>query len=191
MTDISELLKAADEYHLETVNLDIYKEVTAKLRYKGLSWRKIAEFITENTNDVVDHTKLARTAASWGLEASFARDLPSCDDYVSALKRITIQDDERTMLIFHYNQPNRTATYTELANATGKVTYQYANKTYGSLSKKLCDEIDFKPFPNASGRPFFGSVIGMKYAYAGAKDEFQLVMHHELSKAIQKLELEK
>ena len=190
MTDLSQLLKDAESYNVNKANLDVYKEVIAKLRSKGASWREIAKFLSDKAGITVEHTKIARTALSWGLETHFAKDLPSSDEYIKALRLMTLSNDEKIMLYFHFNQHNRTVTYSELSNCLGYDSYQYANKVYGGFSKKLCEELNFKALPSASGRPFYGSVVGMKYAYSGPKDEFQLVMHHELSKAIEELRLE-
>lgn len=189
MTDLNELLLEAELYNTSRVNLSEYQEVITKLRHKGASWREIAKFLNDKANITVDHTKIARTAASWAIETSLSHDIPLCDDYIIALESIRPSQEELDMLLYHYQAHNRTTTYSELSNAVGQRSYQYANKVYGGLAKKLCDQLSFTPIPNASGRPFYGSVIGMKYPYAGRNDEFQLVMHHELSKAIEKLNI--
>lgn len=184
MSDLQKLLNEADLYQTKKVNLDLYKDVIVKLRRKGASWREIASFLEEKADIRVEHTKISRTAASWGLEKDLNHEIPSTEQYLAALRSITISEDEYTMLVFHYNQPNRTVTYTGLSESVGRDTHHYANKVYGNLAKKLAEELAFKPFPSASNRPFYGSVIGMKYAYAGPNDEFQLVLHHSLSDAI-------
>jgi len=190
MTNLSQLLEDAEKYNASKANLDVYKDVIAKLRTKGASWREIAKFLSEKAGIKVEHTKIARTAISWGLETNLAKDLPSSKEYVKALRLMSLSNDEKTMLLYHFNQHNRTVTYSDLSSCLGHDSYQYANKLYGGFSKKLCEQLNFKAIPSASGRPFYGSVVGMRYAYSGPKDEFQLVMHHELSKAIEELRLE-
>ena len=185
MTTVSEILEAAEKAQVKGVNLEDYIDAIARLREKDYSWRDIANFFSDQ-GIKVDHTKIARIAKANYLETNLSSGVPSCDKYVEALKNLAISpdSDEFKMLIFHYNQPNRTVTYTQLANSVGKGNYRYANKVYGNLGKKLCTELGFEPFKDSSGKPFFGSIIGMKYAYAAKNEHFQLVMHHELSKAI-------
>ncbi|MFY0678225.1 MAG: hypothetical protein K6L74_16040 [Neptuniibacter sp.] len=187
MNDVEELLKAADDFTPSKTDLTLYKDVIINLRRKGASWREISQFFADNADVEVDHTKIARTAASWGIETDLTSRLPLCEEIIAALRSLSLSNNEKTMLLHHYQAPHRTVTYTELAHSVGKNSYQSANKIYGTLASKLCDELEFSPLPDSSGRPFYGNVIGWTVASTGAKEESRLVMHHEFSKAIEKL----
>ncbi len=192
MSKVSEILEAAENAQVKGVNLEEHIDAITVLRAKDYSWRDIAKFFNDKGINV-DHTKISRIAKANYMETNLSSGVPSCDKYISALKNLDLakDGDELKMLLFHYNQPNRTVTYTQLANSVGKDNYRYANKAYGTLGKKLCNELGFEPFRDSSGKPFFGSIIGINYAYAAKNDHFQLVMHHELSKTISVLYMNK
>ncbi len=188
MNKVNEILELAKNVDNKITNIEKHMESIVLLRKKGLSWRDIAEFFKANGIEV-EHTKLSRIAKANYIETNLSKDIPSSQDYLEAIRGMEIVDEEWKMLLYHFNQPNRTVTYTQLAESVGHDSYQYANKVYGAFAKRLCEKINFNPFQGSSGRKFFGSIIGMQYAYATPKDEFQLVMHHELSKAINELNL--
>jgi hypothetical protein len=70
---------------------------------------------------------------------------------------------QRAMLEYHFNAPNRTVTYTQLAKAAGKDDYQVANKQYCNLGMAIGKDIEFQwrlaeenrsiAAPSASMRP--------------------------------------
>jgi len=91
------------------------------------------------------------------------------------------------MLRAHYNKQNRSITYTELASAAGAANHGAANLQYGQLGRDVGEAIGFE-FIDAGDRPgerFYSSALGMPNPYT--EGEFQLVMHHELAKALEQL----
>jgi hypothetical protein len=114
--------------------------------------------------------------------------VPTANQYVDALKAITISDMQREMLMFHYKAHNRTVTYTELAKAAGYDSYKTANLHYGKLGAALGERLKMPFVPlntNDPDIPFYSSAIGTAKKYEGV--EYMLIMHHELAKAIQTL----
>jgi len=122
--------------------------------------------------------------------------IPSASEYVTALSGLKnsgkISKLQLDMLAAHYRHHNRTMTYTELANAGGE---QYdsnavANSQYGRLGAALGDALGF-PFVDrdaTSGTKFYSSAIGMGLPKEySTRDEFELVMHHELAIALARL----
>lgn len=166
------------------------------LREKNYSWRDIADFLSRN-GVVTDHTKVFRFMKNWNDEANNFIDffVPSAEQYVEALLESPIADPrterataQRKMLLFHYAAHNRTVTYTQLANAAGYPDYRTANAYYGRLGKFLGDalEVNFAR-SGKTGEVFYSSAIGIDNPFKSSKQEYQLVMHHELAKAIEEL----
>ncbi len=92
------------------------------------------------------------------------------------------------MLKAHHDAPNRSITYTQLAKAAGYETYDGANAQYGALGRTLGEAVgfDFVDSDTRPGQKFYSSAIGFPNPYS--EGHFQLVMHHELAKAIASLE---
>ena len=110
--------------------------------------------------------------------------IPTAAAYQKALSSISISDQQRAMLKARYHSPNRSITYTDLAKAAGYSDYGAANLQYGQLGLILGEAVGFE-FVDADARPgekFYSSSIGMPNPYTSG--HFQLVMHHELAKAI-------
>jgi hypothetical protein len=115
--------------------------------------------------------------------------VPSASDYTAALKKLTLNTTQQAMLRAHYASHNRSITYTDLAKAAGFANHSVANLHYGQLGRDLGEAVGFT-FVDSEERPgekFYSSALGMKNVYA--EGDFQLVMHHELAKAIEQLKL--
>ena len=113
----------------------------------------------------------------------------SAEKYEKAPNEFSITDKQKLMLKAHFDAPNRSITYTQLAEAAGYQDYEVANRQYGQLGRDLGEAVDFT-FADSETRPgkkFYSSSIGMRNSYTTG--EFQLVMHHELSKAIEDLKI--
>lgn len=109
----------------------------------------------------------------------------SAEQYKKALGEVLISESQWTMLKAHFEAPNRSITYTQLAESAGYDDYAVANAQYGKLGRAIGEAVNFT-FAEPDTRPgekFYGSAIGMPNPYTTG--EFQLVMHHELAKAIQ------
>ncbi len=106
------------------------------------------------------------------------------DEYQKALEKISISDKQKLMLEAHYKATNRSITYTELANSAGYDDFTVANSQYGKLGRTLGEAVGFEFVNLDSDRKFYSSSIGMPNSYT--EGDFQLVMHHELAKAIKK-----
>jgi hypothetical protein len=166
--------------------LEPHRRAILELRRKGYSWREIAQFLTKR-GIATDHTKVFRFITK-GKGGQLMR-IPTAQEYRSALTTVAIKAKQRTMLRAHYLAHNRTITFQQLAEAASENTYRTANLTYGTFARKLGEILNF-PFVDLdeSGTKFQSSVIGMgvppEYS---SRNEFELVMHHELAKAIEEL----
>ena len=114
--------------------------------------------------------------------------VPDATAYSTALISIGITDKEKMMLLAHYRSHNRAMTYTSLAKAAGYSDNGPANSQYGKLGHRLGDALGFN-FEKFKGSDvnWYSSSIGMQMPEPFASGEIQLVMHHELAKAIEQL----
>lgn len=118
--------------------------------------------------------------------------IPTAEQYKTALTTIPISPIQRSMLAEHFRAPNRTITYSQLAKSAGEEydAYQLANSQYGRLGATLGAAIGFT-FANLREDPpvkFYSSAIGMGAPDAyRTRNEFELVMHHELADALREL----
>ncbi|MDF2182517.1 hypothetical protein [Neptuniibacter sp. CAU 1671] len=187
MNSLNQLLQAAEAFKPSKAHLAPYKDVIIRLRSKGASWREIAKFLHNEANLEVEHTKIARTAASWNIESDLTASLPLTTDFLHCLNTTLFSHEEKQMLLSHYYAPHRTVSYSQLAQLCGHDSSRQARQGYSELGKKLCDALQFAPLNDASGRPSYTSIIGIKHSYTRLKDEYQLIMHHALSDAIRQL----
>lgn len=186
-TILNEALEAPSksdlEEHLKTIRT---------LRRKKYTLREIAEFLTERGVQT-DHSKIARFLQKYPEQV-----IPCADDYYNALKSLDAKQkigvSAREMIWYHFDAPNCTVNYTQLAYAaaeakgtplTGSSPHSVANSVYGTLGHTLGDALgmDFLPYANMD-KPLYSSAIG---AFLN-KDDF--VMHHELVKALARLRAE-
>jgi len=109
----------------------------------------------------------------------------TADEYKKALETIEITEKQKIMLKAHYEALNRSITYTKLANSAGYDDFSVANIQYGKLGRTLGEAVGFEfvNLDNNSDRKFYSSSIGMQNSHT--EGDFQLVMHHELAKAIE------
>ena len=170
--------------------LEVHREAVLVLREKDYSWRDIAEFLTERGVQT-DHTKVYRMFNKPKKRKTTMITIPPATEYKLALSQIKkeITDNQRAMLIAHFEAPSRSITYTQLAAAMGSEKHTDANLQYGNLGAALGEALqkgfEFADSDDRPGEKFYSSSIGMKNAYA--EGHFQLVMHHELAKAIAEL----
>jgi len=169
-----------------------YVEAIKTLRGKKWSWREIADFLKERGVDT-DHTKLLRFMhkheSRWYV--------PDSGAYFAAIKQLRaegkLKGAQWDMLLFLHSAHNRTATYTELAHAAARGganvpevrPHVYANSAFGKLGKLLglTVQMEFQPSLRREA-PFYSSSIGVASSATPAGGEFELVMHHELAKAL-------
>jgi hypothetical protein len=186
MMNSDNLLRAALEApQIGETDLQELLGPTNALRAKGYSWRDISAWFAER--DVhVDHARLYR---AFTRHLSAAASVPSADQYAQALEVVKMNAMQRAMLEHHFKAPNRTVTYTQLAKSAGKDDYQVANKQYGNLGAAIGKHIGFEfPMAPRRGKPFYSGAIGID-APRSASNEYRLMMHHELAKAIEALHL--
>lgn len=167
----------------------------SELRKKKWPWREIADFLRERGVDT-DHSKLLRFMQKqdnrWQVPAAAA--------YYDALKHLRGQEKisgpHWEMLLFLYHAHNRIATYTQLAKAAERAgvkvsesrPHTYANLEFGKLGKLLGETLEMEFLPSSRrASPFYSSSIGVENSAAPEGAEFELVMHHELAKAIDRL----
>ena len=115
--------------------------------------------------------------------------VPGFEEYKKALSTLDITSNQRQMLKAHYDCPNRSITYRALAAAAGFKDYRIANLQYGKLGAALGEALgfQFQKFGD-SDVDFMTSAIAMptdRHYQAG--DEFEIVMHHEVAKALDDL----
>lgn len=200
MKTSEEILKDALVAKGKGENLADYIETIAVLRDKRWTWREISQFLNDRGISV-DHTKVYRFAVaneekinqilnrSVNMSKSNQTVIPSSEEYINALNSIKISDAQRKMLAAHYKAHNRSITYTELANSAGFDKHVSANRFYGELGRDLGENLGFK-FSKSKVRDayFYSSAIGSDNPNIPQEDEeYQLIMHHELSKALDKL----
>lgn len=167
-----------------------HRETIETLRQKNYTWREIAEFLRERGMET-DHSKLFRFMQPKGtpkMNASENFFVPSAQDYARALTDLKISDNQMKMLEFHYLAHNRTVNYRSLATRADSESFRAANSQYGKLGRALGEALSMNFVPDETeGEPFYSSAIGTGNPYKAPKAEFELVMHHELAKAIQQL----
>ncbi len=168
------------------------------LRGKNYTWREIATFLKERGVET-DHTKLFRfmKGLGQGPMATMEKErftVPEARDYEEALRALSAADrlNEKhlAMLKCHFEARNRTASYRKIGEA---VAYDHntAKLQYGHVGKLIGEAIGmdfarlFSDDPNSE--VFRSSAIGAGSHYVDDAGEFQLVMHHELAKALDKL----
>ena len=116
--------------------------------------------------------------------------VPSAEKYAETLESIKdkIGENQLEMLRYHFNAHNRTATFGELGRHVGYKNEDGANLHYGKFGAMLGEAVgmDFDSFED--GTPFLSSAIGSG-SHFQQKDtgHFQLIMHHELAKALDQL----
>lgn len=80
--------------------------------------------------------------------ATSERSVPDADAFLHCLKALTSQrrltDDERDMLIIHYNAPNQKITARQMTALLGWEG-QWANTAYGKLGRKIASQLDWRP----------------------------------------------
>lgn len=184
----SDLLRDAKALPAKTP-LDDHRETILLLRDKGYTWREIADFLTER-GIPTDHTKVFRLVKKPKTSKSVminTASIPTAETYERALKKIVLSESQTKMLGAHYKAHNRTVNYSELGEAAGFEGYRGANSQYGNFGKILGKEMgfEFADSDTRKGEKFHGSAIGAAANFADG--EFQLVMHHELAKAIENL----
>ena len=199
MPSATDLLNAARSVPAKD-SLDAHLPAIEELQAKGYTLREIAKFLTDN-GIPTDHSKVFRLVAKHhrlnGKTAVFQ--VPGCDEYLRGLKALDAQKRistaARAMLGRHFLAHNRTVTYTQLAQAAAiaggrdasNASHQAANSTYGKLGRALGESIDMSFAPDEHGKPFYSSALGLGNPMTPVGAEFELVMHHELAKALEQL----
>ena len=162
-------------------------ETIKALRAKKYSWRDIADFLSERGIET-DHTKIFRFMKNWesGTSQFLLFKVPSKDAYINYFIENPPSPKQKKMLVCHYLAHNRTVTFTELAAAAEYPDYKSANLQYGKLGRSIGEELGmvFARF-SKTGDPFYSSAIGMDNPFRDESKEYELVMHHELAKAIE------
>lgn len=183
-TDLLAKAKAAPR----KTKLDDHLDAINALRDKQYTWREIAVFLTENGIET-DHTALFRFMQ----RAGHGFTVPTAAEYVRILPGILIgkgklADNQLKMLERHYLAHNRTATYTELANAVGSDDHRTANSQYGTLGRLIGEALD-AGFELIGKReePFYSGMLCVELQTRSPSGHIQMMMHHELAKAIENL----
>lgn len=194
MKDINEILKDAKKAPSKN-ELDAHRTSITTLRDKGYSWREIASFLNEH-GVKTDHTKIFRfmnKKRKKKMNAYKNYFVPNSDEYVNTLESLQndISENQMLMLKHHYHAHNRTTTYTELAEVAGYPDFKSANLQYGKLGRQIGEKLNmvFAPMDEdkTDSTPFYSSAIGSGNIYKSEDSEFQLVMHHEMAKALETL----
>jgi len=120
---------------------------------------------------------------------------PEVEEYVRALQNILkakLPDSYLAMLKAHYHAPNRTITATQLAKAANiseNWNYNSANLHYGSLGKRLNEEVPIQLLTRKNGKPIPTSAIATAGDLSLAEEHWQWIMRPEVAKAIEQLGL--
>lgn len=197
MTTTAELLRAAQAAPTKD-NLRAHLPTIEALRAKNYTFRDIAAFLTEH-GVPADHSKVFRLIAKHEKARAEAEafQVPAAQNYVAALTALDskgrISASAKAMLCHHYQAHNRTVTYTDLARAGAKsrggdsdaASHRSANSAYGKFGRLLGEQLGMAFAPSDDrGAPFYSSSIGLGNPVTPPSAEFQLVMHHELAKAL-------
>lgn len=171
----------------ERTSLEDHVEAIAALRDKKYTWREIATFLNENGVET-DHTKVYRFMQR--IEDIFV--VPGAADYARVLLEVIqskskLVENQIKMLERHYLAHNRTVTYTELARAVGSDDYRTANSQYGSLGKAIGEALGVTFEKTSKGQPFFSGALCVELQSKSSLGHTQVMMHHELAKAIESL----
>ncbi len=194
MVNIKEILKDAKKAPSK-FELDTHLDAIKALRNKGYSWREIASFLNEH-GVKTDHTKIFRFMnKKRNKKMNDYKDyfVPTSDEYVKTLKSLEndISENQMLMLKHHYQAHNRMVTYTELAKVANYPDFKSANLQYGKLGRLIGEKLNMVFAPLEENRddslPFYSSAIGSGNIYKSDDNEFQLIMHHEVAKALQNL----
>jgi hypothetical protein len=168
-----------------------HRKTIAVLRSKNYTWREIAQFLTER-GVVTDHTRIYRFMGA-KMKEQFS--IPTAASYEEALTRLKnstkVNDKQWGMLAFHLAAHNRTASFRQLGQAVG---YEVgpAKLHYGKFGGLLGSELGMvfakMRQDDAESGDFSSSAIGSGSHYRDSDGEFQLIMHHELAKALERLD---
>jgi hypothetical protein len=187
MTAPNDLLAKAKAAPTKT-RLEDHVKTIATLRDKQYTWREIAAFLNENGVET-DHSKVFRFMQ----RAGQAFVVPSAADYARVLPEILIgkgqlADNQLKMLERHFYAHNRTVTYTELADAVGSDDHRTANSQYGKLGAVVGEALGVN-FERSGKRddPFYSGALCIELQTKSAAGHLQMMMHHELAKAIEAL----
>ena len=187
MKSPSEILKEAKGFKVKEV-LAPHEQTILTLREKSYSWRDIATFLCERGVDT-DHSKVFRFIHKTRRRKMEKRPefvVPKAEKYTEALRSIKnkISDKQMKMLAWHFYAHNRTATYTQLGEAAGH-NFNFANLHYGGLGVTLGKQlvINFAESDLTPDTDFYSSAIGT--AKKHGDEEWVLIMHHELGKALE------
>lgn len=155
------------------------------LRAKKYSWREISAWFAERDIEV-DHARLYRAFTK---HLAAVINVPAAEAFAEALRGLKMTVAQKAMLQFHFQAPNRTVTYTELAKAADKSDYRVANKEYGALGAAIGQKTGFEfPIAPKRSKPYHSGAIGID-APRGPSNEYRLMMLHELAKAVETLKL--
>jgi hypothetical protein len=176
----------------EKDTLAAHEETIRTLRAKKFSWRDIAKFLSDRGVET-DHSKVFRFFQKLGsVQMDTANEfiVPTAAQYVDALTAIDdrISDLQRKMLETHFRSHNRTATFGEIAKGAGHDKHTVANLHYGKLAATLAEYLGMTLLPLSETnpeKPFYCSAIGT--AKKRKDNDWNLIMHHELGKALETL----
>jgi predicted ABC-type transport system involved in lysophospholipase L1 biosynthesis ATPase subunit len=119
----------------------------------------------ETQEDAISSVKAALDATSAAQRAARGKDgYPSTEQVRAALNLIPITKGQHAMLNAHLLASENIMTATELAIAGGYDSYVSANSQYGSLGRKLAEELEWNP-------PSFNGVPTWTFALATGVDE--------------------
>ncbi len=190
--DADSILQAALAADAPKEDMTAFKPAIAALRLKGYTWREVAEFLNAKGLKV-DHVKVYRL-----MQADDVFVVPEAREYVDALQALKkgkeLPAEVLAMLKFHWAANNRTATFTQLAQAgvdagprRGQVAKHIeANRIYGNFAARLAKQLGMTLAKGPRG-DFASSAIGFENPYKTKTMQVQLVMHHELAKALELL----
>ena len=186
MTAPTDLLAKAKAAPVKT-RLEDHVETIATLRDKQYTWREIAVFLNENGVET-DHSKVFRFMQR--LSQAFV--VPSAADYARVLPEILIgkgklADNQLQMLERHFHAHNRTVTYTELAEVVGSDDHRAANSQYGKLGAVVGEALGVNFERSGKNEPFYSGALCIELQTRSAEGHLQMMMHHELAKAIETL----
>ena len=101
------------------------------------------------------------------------------DEYVTALRRVTIAPHHLRMLQAHYHAPERTLTATQMAKAVGYNGFGVANLHYGKLGRIIGDALGWTPLPT--------TFVGVLSEFEKPEREWHWIMRPAVATALEQL----
>jgi hypothetical protein len=162
--------------------------------YKGRCWNWDGDLLLEISGKGINEVLIALkdfVDSSFIQIANSRESAPEVSEYVRAFQRILVglPDSYLAMLKAHFLAPNQTMTATELAIAGNYKNWSSANLHYGSLGKRLYEELPIRLPTRADGTLIFTCALATEDNLNQAEGPWEWKMRPEVAAAIKQMGL--